>query len=81
MPLDTDAPISPLQSSTIKSALIAMAPQILLVITAVTGKVYDITVINQAINDGYSLVASGITLYYLYRTIRGRINATQTIQK
>ncbi len=79
--LDNTNTISPLQSQTVLSAIKAMVPQIVLILTQITGKVFDVDTINNAINDGYSLIASGISLFYIVRAIKGRINATQAIKK
>ena len=61
------------------NALKAMTPQLVLIAAQVTGKAFDIDAINHVIDAGYSLVASAITLYYCWRAIKSRINATQTI--
>jgi hypothetical protein len=81
MPLDPTAPITPLQSGTIRAALKAIAVNVVAIVAVVTGKALDIDLINQAIDLGVPLIFNGISIYYAYKSIRGRINATETITK
>ncbi len=81
MPLDPASPISPLQSGTIRAALKAIAVNVVTIVAVVTGKTMDIDFINQAIDLGVPLIANGISIYYAYRAIRARIDATETVQK
>lgn len=81
MSLDDQDPISPLQSGTIRAALKAIAVNVVAIIAVVTGKTLDVGVINQAIDLGVPLLANGVSIYYAWRAIRARVNATETIRK
>lgn len=81
MPLDSSAPISPLESGTIRAALKAIAVNVVTIMAVVSGKTLDIDLINQAIDLGVPLIANGMTIYYAWRAIRARIEATATIKK
>jgi len=75
------ASITPLQSDTIKAALKAIAVNGIALLTIFTGKAFNVDAINQAIDLGVPMIINGISMYYAYRAIQGRINATKTITK
>lgn len=76
---DTD-PITPLQSATVRAALKAVAVNALALVTVATGKAFDLDAVNALLDGGVTLAVNAITIYYGVRAIRGRINATRTIQ-
>lgn len=75
-----DAPITPLQSGTIRAALKAIAVNALALVTVATGKAFDIQAVQTLIDDGVTLAVNAASIYFAYKTIRGRMNATATIQ-
>ena len=79
MTLDSTNPISPLESATIRKALLAAVPQVVDLAARLTGKALDIDAINDIVASGWDLFLTGLTLYFIYGTIRARINATHTI--
>ena len=76
---DTD-PISPLQSSTIRAALKTIAVNLLALVTVATGKAFDLTAVQDALDGGVTLAVNAVTIYYGVKAIRGRIAATETIK-
>ena len=76
-----DAPITPLQSGTIRAAIGAIVVNMLALVTVATGKAFDITAIQDLVNNGVTLGVNAVSIYYGIRAIRGRMNATATIQK
>ena len=75
-----DAPITPLQSGTIRAALKAIAVNLLALVTVATGKAFDIQGVQTLIDNGVTLGVNAVSIYYGVRAIRGRMNATATIQ-
>ena len=76
-----DAPISPLQSSTIRAALKAILLNALTLVTMLTGKVFDIGQLQDLLDRGVTLAVNAATIYYGVNAIRGRIAATEPIRK
>ena len=79
--MDETNTITPLQSETIKAALKAIAINAIALLTILTGKAFDITQIQNAIDAGVPLGINIISIYYAYKTYRGRMNATAIIKK
>ena len=77
---DTD-PITPLQSATVRAALKAIAVNALALVTVATGKAFDLDAVQELLDGGVTLVVNAVTIWYGWKAIRARINATQTIQK
>lgn len=81
MPLDDDNSIKPLESKTIQAALAAVIINGLTLITVVSGKSFNVAVIQQYVDLYVPIVVNGITMFLGYRAIKGRMNATSTIAK
>lgn len=81
MPLDSQDPISPLQSDTVRAAIKAIVINVVTLIAVFSGKQFNIAQIQTAIDYGLPLLANLLSMYYGWRAIQGRINATQTIKK
>lgn len=79
--LETDAPISRWQSSTVRNSLVGFISSLLVLITALTGKVFDITAITNMIYQGWPIIGLVITTWTSWRAYTGRVNATQVIKK
>ena len=79
MALNDTNGISPLQSGTIRAALKAIAVNVVTIIAVITGKTFDIDIINQAIDLGVPLIANGLTIWYGCKAIHARMRATETI--
>lgn len=70
-----------LQSSTVRNSIVGLVISILTLITAVTGKVFDIAMIQSVIEQGWALVPFFFTAYTSFRAIIGRKNADTIIAK
>lgn len=79
--MDENNTITPLQSQTIRAALTAIAVNAVALLTMATGKVFDITQIQHAIDAGVPLAINAISIYYGIKAYRGRMNATAIIKK
>ena len=79
MALNDSNPITPLESQTIRFAILAAVPQVVGFITATSGQVFDIDIINNWVAHGYDASFSLLTIYFIVKTIRARIRATETI--
>lgn len=73
--------ITPLQSDTIKAALKAIAANVGCLISLYTGKPYDGDMADFLINNGVTIAANAASIWYAWKAIRGRINATAIIAK
>lgn len=76
-----DGQITPLQSSTIRAALKAIAVNFATIITLVTGWAFDIDAISRVVEFDATVAICLVNIYYAFRAIQGRISATQTIAK
>ena len=72
--------ITPLQSGTIRAALKLIAVNALVLVTAATGRVFDMAEIQDLIDNGVTLAFNAVSIYYGVKAIRSRMGATATIQ-
>ncbi len=77
--LGEDGPISPMQSATIKAAITAIAINAVTLIAVFTGKTFDIETIKTAIDYGVPMAVNALSMYYGWKAIKGRINATKVV--
>ena len=76
---DGEQMITPLQSTTIRTLIIGMVIQIITVIGIITGKVFDVHLINTLVDSGYTVLVNGIVVILQWKAIQGRIKATEII--
>lgn len=73
--------ITPLQSKTIRAALWGIAFNALTLVTLATGKAFDIDAIQHALDYGVTMAVNAASIWYGYKAIRARMNATAVIKK
>jgi hypothetical protein len=73
--------IAPLQSATIRAALKAIALNAVTLLTLATGKAFDIDAIQDALDYGVTMAINAASIWYGYKAIRARMNATAVIKK
>ena len=69
------------QSATIRNSVVGLIVSLLTLIAAVTGKTFDIVVIQDYINQGWALLPFAVTAWTSARAIIGRKNADTVIEK
>ena len=79
--MDETNTITPLQSQTIRAALAAIVINALTLVTMATGKVFDVQAIQQVLDYGVTMAVNAASIWYGYKAIRARMNATSTIKK
>ena len=78
--MDETDPITPLQSATVRAALKAVAVNLLALVTVATGKAFDLDAVNHLIDTGATTAVNVASIYYAWKTYRGRLAATKIIQ-
>ncbi len=68
-----------LQSSTIRNSVVGLVVSLLTLIACITGKAFDIPMIQGIIEQGWALIPFAITAYTSVRAIIGRKNADTII--
>lgn len=81
MTLDTEEPISPWESATIRATLKGALATAAVIVLKVSGGVYDIQLAQELVSYGADLVLSLLSLWWYYRAAQGRINATHVIKQ
>jgi len=79
--LDTEDQITALQSKTVKAALSAVIINVATLAAIFTGKTFDITAIQHVVDYYLPILANFASIYYGWKAIKGRVEATQTIVK
>jgi hypothetical protein len=72
-------PINPLQSSTIRAAIIAIVTNVLAIAAYFTGKVFDIELVRVLTEQGLIVLTAGVNIWFGWKAFKGRVNATQHI--
>jgi hypothetical protein len=80
MALNEENTINQLQSTTVRTAMIAIVVNVLALVTAFSGVAFDIDLIKTVMEFGLTGVSSVATIYLCWRSIKARISATEKIE-
>jgi hypothetical protein len=79
--LDDEQPKSPWESATIRATAKGAAATGLAIALRVGGQNYDVPLMQDLVGMGADLLLSLLSLWWYYKAAKGRIDATQTIER
>lgn len=78
---DNQLTITKWESKTVQAAVKGLILNIVTILMLITGKAIDAQVVQQFVDSFFIVVPNLVSIYYYWKAYKGRIDATQTIEK
>ena len=78
--LDPNDTISRLQSGSVRNAIVLIVVNVLVLVSAIAGKVFDVDAIKEAMEFWLPQVINALTVYWGWRAYKGRVEAQKQIE-